>query len=274
MGATLTENGELQHILLKNIVLSKRNVRKTLDSFKGIDELAQSIKEIGLLQPVVVFPIVGQKGKFELIVGQRRFLACKKAGLKKILAIVRKPMSDLDALSYSFAENVHREDLDWKDKVEAALILLKDLGSVHAIAKKIGVSETAVRNYLGWAAVPEPIKEMVEKGKLSKQTAKRIAKVNPDPKKATAIAEKVQEAHRREVRNAIIQTNIENPNYTPEQVVAAAPTIKFKHITIDLSNKAADALQKAAEKYDMTPNEIATQTLIDYLRTEGFYQGT
>jgi len=258
---------------MKKIVVSKSNVR-TLDLFSGIDELAQSIKEIGLQQPVVVFPSVSQKGKFELIVGQRRFLACRKAGLKKIPAIVKRPMSHVEALSYSFIENIHRLDLGYKDKVEAALFLLKELGNVTAVANKLGVSDTSIRNYLGWAAVPEPIKEMVEKGKLSKGTAKRIAKVNPDPKKATAIAEKVREEPRRKIRNAIIQTNIENPTYTPEQVVAEAPKIKFKHLTIDLTNKAADALQKAAEKYDLTPNEIATQALIDYLRTEGFYQGT
>lgn len=269
----MTEKCDLQYIPLDKIVVSKKNVR-TLDLFSGIDELAQSIKDIGLQQPVVVFPSADKKGKFELIVGQRRFLACRKAGLKKIPSIVKEPMSKVEALSYSFIENIHRLDLDYKDKVEAALFLLTELGSIPAIAKKLGVSDTSVRNYLGWAAVPEPIKEMVEKGKLSRPTAKRIARANPDPIKATAIAEKVKEARRREVRNAIIQTNIENPTYTPEQVVAEAPKIKYKHLTIDLTNKAADALQQAAEKYDMTPNEVATQAIIDYLRTEGFYQGT
>lgn len=269
----MTEKCDLQYIPLDKIVVSKKNAR-TRGLFIGLDELAQSIKDIGLQQPVVVFPSADQKGKFELIVGQRRFLACRKAGLEKIPAIIKEPMTKVEALSYSFIENIHRLDLDYNDKVDAALFLFKELDSVPAIAKKLGVSDTTVREYLGWAAVPEPIKDMVEKRELSRDTAKRIAKVNPDPKKATAIAAKVKEAPRREVRNAIIQTNIENPTYTPEEVFAAAPKQKFKHLTIDLTKKAADALQKAAAKYKMPPREIATLAIVDYLRTEGFYQGT
>ena len=271
MGAIMTEKEVLQHIPLDNIVISKRNARRTLDVFSGLDELAQSIKEIGVQQPVVVFPIVGQKGKFELIIGQRRFLARKKTGKTSIPAIVKKPMDTVDALAYSFAENIHRVELDWKDKVEAALSLLNELGSIQAVAKKLAVSESSVRNYLGWAAVPEPLKEMVETGQLSRPVATRIAKANPDVQKALKIAKLVKEAPRRKIRKAILQTNIENPTYTPDQVAEEAPKIKFKHVTIDLTNKAATALQKASDKYEMEPTEIATQALIDYLRNEGFY---
>src|SRR5208337_4545564 len=158
-------------------------------------------------------------------------------------------------------------------KVEVALMLLNELGTVDAVAKKLQVSPTSVRNYLGWAGVPEPIKEMVETGKLSRPVATRIAKANDDPNKAVAIAQLVKEEPRRKTRAAIIQTNIENPTYTPQQVREEAPNIQFKHVTIDLSNKAATALQGASEKYEMTPKEIATQAVIDYLRNEGFYQG-
>jgi ParB-like chromosome segregation protein Spo0J len=183
-------------------------------------------------------------------------------------------MDNVDAIAYSFIENVHRQDLDWKDKVEAALTLLNELGSVQAVAKKLSVSESSVRNYLGYSAVPEPLKEMVEKGQISRPIATRIAKSNPNADKALAIAQLVKEAPRRKVRSAIIQTNLENPTYTPEQVAAEAPKIKFKHITIDLTNKAADALKKASEKYDLEPRMIATQALIDYLIAEGFYESS
>ncbi len=265
---------KMQDIPVENIVLSKKNVRHTLDTFSGLDDLAQSIKEIGLQQPVVVFPLSGQKNKFELIIGQRRWLASKKAGLGTIRAIVKEPMKSVDALAYSFIENIHRVDLDWKDKVEVALMLLNDLGTVDAVAKKLRVSPTSVRNYLGWAGVPEPIKEMVETGKISRPVAQRIAKTNSDANKAVAIAKLVKEEPRRAARRAIIQTNIENPTFTPQQVKEQAPNMEFKHVTIDLSNKAATALQKASEKYDMEPKEIATQAVIDYLKSEGFYEGT
>jgi len=261
-------------IPLDNIVVSKSNARRTLGTFSGLDELAQSIKDIGVQQPVIVFPIAGQKGKFELVVGQRRFLASKKAGKTTIPAIIKKPMNNVDALAYSFTENIHRVELDWKDKVEAALTLLSELNSVQEVAKKLSVSDTTVRNLLGWAAVPESLKLMVEAGEISRPIATRIAKANPDVDKAMAIAKLIKEQPRRKARKAIIMTNIENPTYSPQKVMEEAPNLKFKHVIIDLTDKAATALKKASEKYEMEPTEIALHALVDYLKNEGFYEGT
>ena len=81
----------------------------TIDTYIDLDKLAQSIDEIGVQQPVVVFPVLNQEGKFELIIGQRRFLACKQLKMKTIPAIVlKKAMNPVDAISYSFIENIHR----------------------------------------------------------------------------------------------------------------------------------------------------------------------
>lgn len=265
----LVQNGS-KSIPIDKIKVSKNNVRKTLEDFIALDELARSIKEIGLLQPVVVFYNEAQD-TYELIIGQRRFQACKNIGLKTIPAIITKPMNNIDAIALSLAENVHRQDLDWKDKVEAAVTLLNELGTVQAVADKLNISDTAVRNYLGYTAVPEPIKKMVEDGKLSRPTAVRIAKANPNAEKAIAIAEKIKEIPQRKLRKQIIQTNIAYPEYSAEEVIKQAPDIKFKRITLDLTNAAAEALKKASTKYDMEPEEIASQALLDYLTNEGFY---
>lgn len=270
----MTETYDIRQIPLEKITISKSNAR-TIDTYIGLDELAKSIKEIGLQQPVVVFPISGQKDRFELIIGQRRFLACKSLGMKTIYAVtLKKPLNNVEALVYSLSENIHRQELDYKDKIQVVLNLIKELGNIRTVSKKIGVSETTVRNYLGYSAIPEPIKEMVEEGQLSRFTAVRIAKTNPDPKRAIAIAAKVKEEPRREKRNEIIQTAVENPTYTAEKVFSEAPKMKFKHVTLDLTNGAAAALKKASEKYELEPREIATQVLIDYLKTEGFYKSS
>jgi ParB family chromosome partitioning protein len=270
---SLTENSSIHEIPLENIIVSKDNAR-TLDLFNGLDELAESIKEIGLQQPVVVFPISGSEGKFELIIGQRRFLAYKNIlKMKTIPAIIlKKPMNNVDALAYSFSENIHRQDLDYKDKIVVAIKLLKELGDVQSVAKKLHVSETTIRNYLGYAAVPEEIKKLVEEKKISKSTATRISKTNTDPDRAIAIAKQVIEAPRREDRNAIIQTSIDYPTYEPEKISLEAKKVKFKHITLDLTDTAANALERASKKYDLEPSELATQVLIEYLKNEGFYE--
>jgi len=272
----LTENVGLHEIPIDKIIVSKENARRTLDIYSGLDELAASIKELGLQQPVVVFPIAGQKDKFELIVGQRRFLACKNnLHMKTIFAIVlTKPMNNIDALAYSFVENIHRQDLEYKDKIAATMKLVKELGNIHAVAKKLQVSETTIRNYLGYAAVPEQIKEMVEKKKLSKQTAVRISRTNVDSSRAIAIANKITEAPRREDRNAVIQTSIDHPTYTPEKVFSEAPKMKFKQFSLDLTDAAADALERASKKYELEPNELVIQILVEYLKNEGFFNTT
>ena len=113
---------------------------------------------------------------------------------------------------------------------------------------------------------------MVEEGKLSRPTAVRISSTNPDEKRAIAIARKVEETPRRETRNRIIQSAIENPNLDAEKVVSEATKLKFRTITLDLTNAAAEALQRASEKYERKTEEIATEVLLTYLKTEGFYQ--
>jgi ParB family chromosome partitioning protein len=270
----MSESAELRDIPIDNITISKENARRTLDVYSGLDELAASINQLGLQQPVVVFPIAGQKDKFELIVGQRRLLACKnKLHWKKIPSMVlTKPMNSIDALAYSFVENIHRLDLDYKDKISATMKLINELGDIHSVAKKLQVSETTIRNYLGYAAVPEQIKELVESKKLSKKTAVRISKTNIDDSRAIAIAAKVTEAPRREDRNAIIQTSIDHPNYSAEKVAEEAPRLKFKRFTLDLTDTVADALELASSKYDMEPDELVIQILVEYLKNEGFFK--
>jgi ParB family chromosome partitioning protein len=271
---SLADDTSIIEIPLENIIISKDNAR-TLDLFSGLDELADSIREIGLQQPVVVFPITGKEGKFELIIGQRRFLAYRNILKEKktIPAIVlKKPMNNVDALAYSFSENIHRQDLDVKDRITVAMKLLRELGEVKSVAKKLNVSETTIRNYLGWAAVPEEIKALVESKKISKQTAMRISKTNNDPARAIAIAKQVIEAPRREERNAIIQTSIDHPAYGPDEIAVEAKKVKFKHITLDLTDAAANALERASTKYEIEPSELATQVIVEYLKNEGFYE--
>jgi len=96
------------YLKLDEIDVSLSNVRKS-NLEEGIDELANSIREIGVQQPVVVH----KKGqRYQLIIGQRRYLACKRVGKTEIPAVITKVADDTDALVKSFSENIHRLDLD------------------------------------------------------------------------------------------------------------------------------------------------------------------
>ena len=262
-----------QKILIERIYVSKENAR-ALDVYSGLDELAESIKSFGLQQPVVVFPSLGRVGDYELIIGQRRFLAYKNILKENTIPalVLKKSMNNVDALAYSFSENIHRQDLEYSDKIAVTTRLLKELGTIAAVAKKLNVTETTIRNYLGWAAVPEPIKELVEKRQISKVTAIRISKASDNENRAITIAQKIVEIPRREDRDAIIDTSIENPKLEPDKVFIEATKRKYKNFTLNLTNSAAEALQKASKKYDLEPEELATQILLEYLKNEGFFQ--
>ncbi len=90
------------------------------------------------------------------------------------------------------------------------------------------------------------LRRWLKRGKLSRPTAVRISSTNPDEKRAIAIARKVQQKHlKEETRNRIIQSAIEDPNLDAEKVVSEATKLKFRTITLDLTNAAAEALEKS-----------------------------
>ena len=119
-------------IPISAIIVSPDNARHGITD-EGLDELAKSIAQHGLLQPVVVYP---EKPPYELIIGQRRFLACRdKLKWRTIPARKTKVKDPTHALILSFSENIHRLDLDYRDKMKVATSLLGHLGSVKEVAE-------------------------------------------------------------------------------------------------------------------------------------------
>jgi len=249
------------------IDVSISNVRKSKLE-EGLDQLASSIREIGVQQPVVV---IKKGSRFELIIGQRRYLACKKLGITEIPAIITTVSSDTDAVIKSFSENIHRQDLDYRDKMQVAHELVKKLGSIDIVAKHLGVSRQTVNNYLGYAAVPEAIKQMVDKGQLSAATAMRIFKNIPDVEKAIKIAQKVREIPRSEDRRNMIDIAWENPGDTVEAIVQAAQArSKMKRITIHFTPKIYEAIMAASKTYQTGKEDVVKEAVLDWLQIKGF----
>ncbi|MHA1654385.1 MAG: ParB/RepB/Spo0J family partition protein, partial [Candidatus Thorarchaeota archaeon] len=139
----------VQEIDISAIRVSELNIRKDLEAGtedSSIDDLARSIAEQGLLSPITVVARPG--GEYDLVVGQRRFMACKKLGWTKIPAIVRDSMDDTDAITISLIENVHRADVSPIDKARAYQRLYQKLGSYQEVAQQTGVSATTIRKYV------------------------------------------------------------------------------------------------------------------------------
>lgn len=132
---------EVTEIEIEKLFVGECNVRKE----KGdLTELMNSIKEKGILEPIIVRP-VGEK--YEVIVGSRRYEASKLAGLTKIPVII-KEMNDKEAIVTSLMENVQRENLEPEEEAAAYQKLVKIFGSIRKAAKSIGKSESSIREIL------------------------------------------------------------------------------------------------------------------------------
>ena len=160
--------------------------RKTFD-IESLNELAKSIREYGVVQPIIVKKSI--KG-YELVAGERRTKAAKIAGLKKIPAII-KDFDDQEMMEIALVENIQREDLNPIDEATSINNIIKLRGyTQEEFANKFGKSRSYVTNILGLLKLPEDVKRMVEKRNLSMSHARVLSKIDDD-NKVTDLAKKV-----------------------------------------------------------------------------------
>lgn len=149
-------------ISLSQLVVSNLNVRKALDAGQDdstVEELAASIREKGLLSPLTVRPL--PDGRFEILVGRRRYLACKLVPLDPVPCLIKQGLSDADAISLSLIENVHRADMHPIDKAKALQALLAKYGSYDAVAKESACSVPTIRRYLKLLELPAVLQDRI-----------------------------------------------------------------------------------------------------------------
>ncbi|MFH1607218.1 MAG: ParB/RepB/Spo0J family partition protein [Nanoarchaeota archaeon] len=140
---------EVKDIELSKIKVSDYNTRKDLDSGtedSSLNDLANSIKEKGLLNPIMIMK--QDDGTYEVVAGQRRYLACKRLGWNKISAIIRDKMDDADATVLSLIENVHRADMGPIDKAKAYQKIYEKYKDYNTVAKETGMSTSTIKKYV------------------------------------------------------------------------------------------------------------------------------
>lgn len=150
-----------------------RNPRRTFGE-EELADLAQSIREHGIVQPVVVRPAPGQPGRFEIIAGERRWRAAQRAGVAEI-PIIRRDVDDRVALEIAIIENVQRADLNPVEEALGYQQLMEDHGYTQAdLGQVIGKSRSHVANTLRLLKLPAEIREMVVNGALSAGHARTL----------------------------------------------------------------------------------------------------
>lgn len=158
---------------------------------EALDELVASIREVGVLQPVVVRPIAGQPDKFELIMGERRLRATKELGLDTIPAVV-KETADEDMLRDALLENLHRSQLNPLEEASAYQQLLADFGiTQEELATRIGRSRPQITNTLRLLKLPSSVQSRVAAGVLSAGHARAILSVGDDEEAMARLADKI-----------------------------------------------------------------------------------
>ena len=176
-----------EEVAVGSITPNPRQPRRTFDE-ETLEELAASITEVGLLQPVVVRKI--GDGNYELVMGERRWRASQRAGLEYIPAIVRET-PDTDMLRDALLENLHRQQLDPLEEAAAYQQLLDDFGATHEqLAQKVGRSRPHISNTLRLLNLPPAVQKRVAAGGISAGHARALLSLD-DPLAQERLAQRI-----------------------------------------------------------------------------------
>ena len=164
-------NSTNNKLLISDVVRSKLQPRKNFDK-QYLDDLTNSIKERGVVQPIIVRKSKNYSGKYEIIAGERRWLASQNAGLNEIPSIIIEA-DDLKSLEFAIVENVQRHDLNPIEEANGYKKLMDDFGyDQDKVAKFIGKSRAHIANCLRLLSLPDKVIQLVETNKLSQGHAK------------------------------------------------------------------------------------------------------
>ena len=286
------QTGSVMSVEISKLFVGKTNVRK---SPGDVGDLVDSVKEKGILEPVLVRPI---GGRYELVVGSRRFEASKIAGLKKIPSIVR-PMTDEEAIIVSLVENIQRREIEPEEEYDAILALKKvnprAYGTSDQVARALGKSRKyvddrmnaveAVRNIrretraditVKQAPLPRERKEGVLPVRHATflHRAEGAATVQELPRRERAtqlkeLAETIAPLTSPEAEN-VVSHFVMAPQRPMEDIKKEATYLHAVKLEILLDPRVADGLRKAAEERNTTMEAVATLAIHSWLRQQRY----
>ena len=224
-------------IPLASIVANPRQPRREFDA-AAIRELAASMRSSGLLQPIVVRPVLGQTDRYEIIAGERRWRASMELGWKSIPAIVTQA-TDQDAGVWALIENVHRVDLNPIDRSTALQKLAAEFRLTHeALAERVGLDRTTVTNLLRLSDLDPISSELVRKGLLSQGHAKALMGVSNAKTRGTL----AESAARGDWSVRVLEQEVQRINRSSNDVPRGTPTSRRRANIEGLEKKISQAL--------------------------------
>ena len=181
---------EKNKIVKKDIKRNKFQPRKFFNK-ESLEELTNSIKSRGVIQPIVVRPDKSNDGKYEIIAGERRWLASQNAGLNEVPVVILQNVDDVKSLEFAIVENVQRQDLNAIEEARGYQKLIDEFDyNQEKLSQFIGKSRSYIANSLRLLALPNDVLIMVEKGDLSPGHARSLIGLNNSVEIAKKILQK------------------------------------------------------------------------------------
>ena len=180
---------ETNQVSIKDLTRNKFQPRRQF-SIENLKELTNSIKEQGLIQPIVVRPDKSSEGKYEIIAGERRWIASQNAGLHEVPIVILN-VDDAKSLEFAIVENVQRQDLNAIEEARGYQRLVDDFNYNHEkLSQFIGKSRSYIANSLRLLSLPDDVLLMVEQGNLTAGHARSLVGLNNSSEIAKKILEK------------------------------------------------------------------------------------
>ena len=260
---------------MDKIDIGKGQMRGKIDQ-DGLQELAHSIRIQGLLEPIIVAQSKANPGRFEVLAGQRRFLACELLQWPTIKAIVRAPVDDLvDQKAISATENLLKQEPSLADKIDTCTDIYNKYGDIKIVSEKTGLPERLVRDYVKVARLHPELQTLVKEQGADITTALRAqdaASVTgtldvPEAKKLAIELSQMSGAQ----QDKLVKQKQENPDADTDALIEAAKgSEKIVQINVKMSAGAHATLKRFAKEQGTSLDDAARGLIEDGLNTRGY----
>jgi ParB family chromosome partitioning protein len=264
---------QIRDISLSDLVVGKGQVRVS-DVGKDISELANSIRKQGLLEPIVV-TTSNTPGKYEILAGQRRFLAHQELNLPTIRCIVRERSSDPDfAKVVSLTENLVRRDPSTKDLIDACTTLYRRYVSIAMVAEDTGLPPSKIREYVKYDQLAPGLKKLVDESSVNLKTALRAQRAAEasgvdDPQEIIELAKGMSPMSGVQ-QERVIKKSQDAPHTSATDIINAAHTTeKVTQIVVTLSATVHSRLKMYADEEQTTQDDAAASLIEQGLESRG-----
>ncbi len=265
---------DFKEIPLENLTIGLGQAR-TKQVLLDIDELADSIAQVGLLEPIVVSP-TEIDGQYEIITGQRRFLAHQELNKETIwAAVLDEHVDEITAKVLSVTENLVRRDLHSSDLIDVCTYLYKHYGTIAAVCEETGLAQSKVSQYVKYDQLMPALKEMVDSGTVKLETAlkaQRASQMNADEAVQFALEMEPMSGAQ---RSAIVKRREKEPHISADDIIEDAKSGgKITQITVTLTTEVHSALGQFAQIHQTSSDDAAGMLIREGLYANNLLEDT